>query len=99
MWSSPDDLCRAAIAKDDTLDTAWIDETHPYQDEAIEICLECPVRLLCLQNALEDEEAEGIRGGFWFDSGTVPVADARHISTKLGLTLSPWQKTSGRRVE
>lgn len=66
---------------------------HPFAEDAKKICLECPVRLLCLQDALDDTEADGIRGGYEFDYGRLPVAKAREIRNTLGLTIGEHQST------
>ncbi len=35
-------------------------------NEAKAICKNCPVKLPCLKTALDQDEAEAIRGGIWF---------------------------------
>jgi hypothetical protein len=65
--------------------------SHPYSEAAAEICLTCPVRLLCLQGALSNPRAQGIRGGYTFDKGRLPVAQAREIRDTLGLTIGEHQ--------
>lgn len=85
--------CYWRAKKDAFLESAWVDEEHPLKSAAKQICLSCPVRLLCLQDALDDEEAQGIRGGYEFDGGTVPVAVAREIRDTLGLRIRAHQST------
>lgn len=73
--------------------SAWIQEDHDLIEDAKRFCkTRCKVRDLCLQDALLDEEAEGIRGGFWFDSGRLPVADARKIRDE-GFIIGEHQST------
>ena len=68
------------------------DIRHPYSDQAQEICqTECAMRLMCLKTALTNPEAQGLRGGYEFDGGTVPVADAREIVQEHNLQISSYQ--------
>lgn len=84
--------CVTSIKKDPTLASAWIQENHVAQDEAVEICEACPVIWACVQNALLDEEANGLRGGYWFDEGKLPVAKAREIRDRFpGIKFGEWQ--------
>ena len=85
--------CFTLAQENDFLETAWVDEEHPFQEMAKKVCLGCPVRNMCLQDALEDEEAEGIRGGYLFESGRIPVAIAREIRDTMGLKIGPHQST------
>lgn len=85
--------CEAAIKEKPYLAGAWIAEDHPYRDDARKICLGCKVRIECLMGALQNEEAEGMRGGYWFDAGKLPVAVAREIRDTMDLEISPWQST------
>ena len=32
-------------------------------EKAISICNDCPIRMMCLENALKNKEARGVRGG------------------------------------
>lgn len=86
-------LCAIEAKKDEVLAAAWIQEDHPLQAYAKKVCLRCPVRLICIQDALEDEEAQGVRGGYEFDAGTLPVAVAREIRDTLGLKIGAHQST------
>lgn len=65
---------------------------HAYSDNAKEICEEeCPVARLCLASALNNPRAQGLRAGYEFDGGRVPVAKAREIQNELGLKVGPHQ--------
>lgn len=86
--------CHKALIADPTLRSAWFDQFDEEYERGKKICLGCPVRDLCLQDALNDPEAEGLRGGYWFDSGILPVSDAREIRDTMGLRLSRWQRVS-----
>lgn len=67
-------------------------DQSPFTDYAVSVCVsQCKVRIECLASALRNPEAQGIRGGYIFDGGTVPVAKAREIRDTLGLKLPPWQ--------
>lgn len=67
-------------------------ERHPMHYAAREICLTgCPVQLECLKDAVQDPEAQGLRGGYEFDGGKVPVGVAREIALTHGITFSEWQ--------
>lgn len=91
-----DAACRAAVKEDPSLSTAWdnVDEgtweknkyvPDPQADVARKICDACPVRGLCLLDALSDNEAEGIRAGFRFERGYVTKHDARKIFAEFGV--------------
>ena len=83
--------CDAAVIKDPFLEAAWFEENGPFLEHAKKVCLSCPVRNACLQDALNDEDAEGVRGGYWFDQGRLPVAEAREIRDTMDLIIGPHQ--------
>lgn len=64
-------------------------------DVARVLCWECPVREACLRDALKDIEAEGIRGGYRFENGTVSKEDARKIFSEWGLRARVSKKSTG----
>lgn len=85
-----DATCRAAVVDDPALATAWDNVDHgtfekddyrpdPQANVAKQLCFSCPVRLECLTDALADNEATGIRGGFRFEDGYVDRDDARKM--------------------
>jgi hypothetical protein len=88
-----DAACEKARFENPLLDVAWIDEESQFKKEATKICLSCKVRLVCLQDALDDPEAQGIRGGYEFDGGKLPVAQAREIRDTLDLRIGSHQST------
>ena len=78
--------CKAIVAQEPEMATAWDnvdtgvgsvyvpDTLAPIAER---ICKEvCPIKDICLQKALADEEAEGIRAGFRFHMGKVSSRDA-----------------------
>lgn len=88
--------CRDAVLEEPSLATAWdnIDAgtweeenyvPDPQEFVAKNICFECPVRELCLRDALTDNEAEGLRAGFRFERGYVSKDDSRKIRKEFGL--------------
>lgn len=67
-------------------------ERHELASYAQSICVnDCPVRLQCLESALQNTAAQGLRGGYEFDKGRLPVAKAREIEHKLGLKVGDHQ--------
>jgi len=75
--------------------TAWDNIDHgtwekddyrpdPLEGVAKNLCATCPVLELCLQDAIKDNESEGIRGGYRFERGTVSKEDAAEIFEKYG---------------
>ena len=88
--------CREAVKEDPSLATAWDnvdvgtwaeDYTIPDPQSLVakNICMACPVRGACLRDALEDNEAEGIRGGFRFENGYISKEDARLLYKEFGI--------------
>lgn len=88
--------CREAVKEDESLATAWdnVDAGTWEQDSYIpdeqahvarNICFACPVREACIRDALTDNEAEGIRGGFRFEKGYLSKEDARKLYQEFGL--------------
>jgi hypothetical protein len=73
--------------------TAWdnVDDGEnyvpdPQEDVARALCINaCPVRERCLRDALRDNEAEGIRGGFRFENGAVSSKEGRAMFKEFGL--------------
>lgn len=93
-----DSRCEDIIQKKPYMRGAWDGPnedgvSHPYYEQAEKECLKCPARLFCLQDALLDPEAQGIRGGYTFDGGRLPVAKAREIRDTTDLKLGAHQKT------
>lgn len=92
-----DALCAAIPEKEPALIGAWDGpnedgDSSPFSAYAQSVCIsQCTVRLACLASALRNPEAQGLRGGYIFDGGTVPVAKAREIRDTLGMKLPPWQ--------
>jgi len=60
-------------------------ENDPKEDIAKAICIECPVREKCLRDAITDNEAEGIRGGYRFSFGNVSREEGKIIFNEWGL--------------
>lgn len=90
--------CSTEVEKKPYMAGAWDGpnedgERHAYEEDAKRTCLSCKVRVNCLQNALSDEEAQGVRGGYEFDGGNVPVAVAREIRDTMDLKIYPHQST------
>lgn len=65
---------------------AWLREENFFVDTVKRICGDCPVRLLCLKDAIDDKEAEGWRAGFYFDEGYLTPADNRAMNSVYHLT-------------
>jgi hypothetical protein len=70
---------------DSIMQDAWVDEESPLKADAMDICLTCPVRELCLRDAAADKEAIGIRGGFEFEDGKVSNRDQQAIKKEFGI--------------
>lgn len=103
LWRD-DAECSFIVAVEPEMETAWdnIDvgtwqktETVPDSkaDVAKNICFACPVREFCLRDALADNEAEGLRGGYRFEFGAVSKADARKIYNEWGLRAKVSKKS------
>ncbi len=96
-------LCAATIKDQPFMQGAWDSpnedgDRHPFFEEAKKLCLSCPVRNACLQDALDDTEADGTRGGYEFDNGRLPVAKAREIRDTTDLVLGEHQSTGRPKV-
>ena len=89
--------CAKEVVRRDIMGGAWDGpnedgDRHVFHKEAKRICRDvCPVREFCLRDAMKDEEAQGLRGGYEFDGGKVPVGIAREIVENFDVTVSPWQ--------
>lgn len=67
---------------------------HPLASVAERICKEkCPVRDLCVRDALTDGDVEGIRGGFRFHMGRVSSRDAYAIKREYDVKVSVIRRT------
>jgi hypothetical protein len=88
--------CREAVKEEPSLATAWDnvdvgtweeDYTIPDPQSLVakNICFACSVREACIRDALSDNEAEGIRGGFRFENGYITKEDARKLYNEFGL--------------
>lgn len=90
-WEEQAD-CRQAVELVPELKTAWDNIDHgekylpdPQEDVAKRVCAECPVRELCVRDAVVSEVSEGIRGGYRFHMGWVSRAEAREIQKEFGI--------------
>lgn len=72
---------------DPMLLAAWVEPNSFFLDRCRVICETCPVRMECLEDALSDNKAEGIRGGFFFDGGTLSSEEARAMHRQLGIRV------------
>jgi hypothetical protein len=88
--------CTDKAAEDSELAGAWISYDSPNKAKAIIICKSCPVRDMCLSDAVQDKAAEGIRGGFYFHRGKVIASDAEKIKAAFGLVAERKYKQKGR---
>lgn len=86
-WRS-EAACREQFLEDPAFALKW-DSTDRKSVEfqaASEVCKDCPVRYLCVEDAVADPTARGNRGGFAFVKGVVCRTDAARIESELGLT-------------
>jgi len=86
-----DALCFKIVSRHPFMENAWIDEEGPLLEEAAKICKDCPVRKMCLQEAIDSAdrpmlEETGVWGGFLFLRGIVSRKDARTIKEDFGIT-------------
>lgn len=88
-----DSACSAAVEENPIIVSAWDDENSPMRTIADSICESCPVRMICLVDAIEDENSFGNRGGFFFDRGAVSTREHRNLGRNLGLQARKRQKT------
>lgn len=70
------------------METAWIDEAHPSKEIAEEICDSCPVRKLCLLDAVKDTRSQGLRAGMWFDTGRLWRKDRQKLLVDFGIQIA-----------
>jgi hypothetical protein len=72
---------------------AWIQEDHPLRAEATAICADCPVRYLCIKDAMEEKTldnelaAHGLRAGVFFDRGRLLSQDRAKAQREFGLKI------------
>lgn len=87
-------LCRVVTDEALIMGDAWINEDSYLIEFARKICDECPVRLLCVQDALSDPQSEGLRGGVYFSRGCVSRAELRILNKKFGINHAHVRRTS-----
>lgn len=93
--------CLQVATQEPTMETAWdnVDkgdhyEPDPNEELARRICVSaCPVRDLCFRDAIEDPEAEGIRGGYRFHMGRVSSRDSMKIQREFGIKVKVVRST------
>lgn len=96
--------CAFVVKAEPETQTAWdnidvgtwektVTEPDAQADVAKILCFDCPVREMCLRDALKDIEAEGIRAGYRFENGTVSKHDARKIFNEWGLRAKVSKKS------
>lgn len=81
--------CVDVIFEEEHMSPAWISADSLYSERARVICAECPVRMACLYDALSDSRAEGMRGGFFFDSGRLAPDEASMLYREFKLRVKP----------
>lgn len=85
--------CHEEVQAQPFLDAAWNVKNDDNAKHAKSVCeTVCPVRIDCLVDALQDKKAEGLRAGFFFDSGVVSRKDAKKILAEFGLTAPTSQR-------
>ena len=82
-----DAACAEVTMAEPEMGSAWIDREHEQAARAKEICATCPVRRLCLQDALEDIHAQGVRAGVDWDGGQVDRDGAKEIRQKFRILV------------
>jgi hypothetical protein len=91
--------CRQAFLQDPQAAALWDTRDRSSDDfkRATEICKTCPVRKMCVPDAVADQTAMGNRGGYAFDKGVVTAREADKIAKEFGLearTHRPSRRTS-----
>lgn len=76
--------CSWMVADNPAMTNAWVDEESEHAIYAAMICSTCPVRQQCLAEASQDPDAEGLRGGYFFNGGRVLSSDAAKIRRETG---------------
>jgi len=78
--------CATEEMKNPRMVGSWLERTGPRADAAYNVCVsKCPVRTECLVAALAEKDAEGFRGGFFFENGTVWRPDFDLILRQFGI--------------
>lgn len=90
--------CYKLVEAEPIFQTAWLVKDDVGASQAKALCAECPVRLDCLVDALGDPEAQGLRAGFYFDSGVVSRQDARAIMNEVGIRPFTAQRQNRTRI-
>lgn len=81
-----DALCEKVIQEKPEMGTAWVNENDKeFTEDARTICGLCKVETQCLNDALADGGAYGMRAGFFFDNGAVTKKDQRTLAAKFGV--------------
>lgn len=71
----------------------WTNENDPAEEPARYVCKKvCPVRAICLGDAIHDPDSFGMRGGFFFIKGKVTYREGREIEKEFGMTPNTRQK-------
>lgn len=91
-----DAACAPVTVQRPEMGKAWLEKYHAREVKAKEICASCPVRKLCIEDALEDRHAEGLRGGVFFDAGQVTKDGAKEIRKEFRI-LVPDSRIFGRK--
>lgn len=81
--------CAEVVHDEPHMSESWITQHSLYSERARMICEDCPVRMACLHDALSDRHAEGMRGGFFFDSGLLEPMEAAMLYREFRLRVRP----------
>lgn len=103
LWRD-DSSCLPVVKVDPSMETAWdnIDvgtwektETvpDPQAEIAKQICYACLVRESCIRDAVKDNAAEGLRGGYRFEDGTLTRREAGRLYQELGIRAKVSKKS------
>lgn len=63
----------------------WFADNRPSRDWASEICMDCPLRLRCLEYAIRNGEVYGVWGGIDFTRSTKKMR--RLVAAEEGIDL------------
>lgn len=71
--------CNEKAGTGDFAPNAWVDEYSLSVKAENEVCEACPVKDICLMDAILDPDAEGRRATFYFEQGKLTRAEAHRL--------------------
>lgn len=95
-WREGEAPCQRLIREEGYNPGAWTEEGDDHAASARYYCkTQCDLRLACLEDAVSDPGSYGIRGGYFFEMGTLRRDEKTELYAELKIKAKPYRFRQG----